>query len=358
MVISRPRWVPLALLAAALGFAAPLLPARAEQAQPPAAPQRTDQAQASAAPPAASCQIDSEIDTKSRSDIEGAAFDFTNRLVKNDTAGAVALLTGEAQHVMDAKRLAEVEKKTIQPEAPYSKLEVVHTYFVQATGTGNFIRAVCGSQKGDDWAAVAAKPGTAQAHVLVSAETANNRWAFTLWLMPENGTWRVRYFYRGMEGVAGKTLPEMLALARAERDAGRMFNASILYGGLPPLTDRGPVFRLGVAQTIQKEMANVTPPQDIKGQPPFTFSMAGDHYAVANIGALGIGNKLGLLFVLPHQTWKGEKDADVDNRHFIDAFRKTYPEYAKVFGFVSAQAVKPDNSGVFDTVYQEGTGYQ
>jgi hypothetical protein len=52
-----------------------------------------------------------------------------------------------------------------------------------------------------------------------------------------------------------------------------------------------------------------------------------------------------------------KKEIDAQNRKFLDAFRTAHPEWEKVFGFMSARAMKPDNSGGFGTVYASGKGY-
>ena len=71
----------------------------------------------------------------------------------------------------------------------------------------------------------------------------------------------------------------------------------------------------------------------------------------------GVGHDLGLIFVLPFDRWDGTAGAEAHNHAFIDAFVATHPDYARVFRFLVARAMKPDNSGGFGTVYNAQTGY-
>jgi hypothetical protein len=153
------------------------------------------------------------------------------------------------------------------------------------------------------------------------------------------------------------TSDTLLERARKERDSGHLFNAAMLYSGVQTTMDRGPAFELGIGQALRNDLAKFKIPDELAGNPPFLWKMDG---ATCRVGAAqigGIGKQLGLMFALPQTSWTSDQDADRKNRDFINAFIKTHPDYIRDFGFLVARAFKPDNSGGFGTVYENGKGF-
>jgi hypothetical protein len=108
---------------------------------------------------------------------------------------------------------------------------------------------------------------------------------------------------------------------------------------------------------VEKESRELKRPLDLQSDPPFTWNLNGVQYRVAQISVIGIDDRLGLIFILPQTSWTDEKNADTTNRAFIKAFIATHPDYSRVFGFLVARALKPDNSGGFGTVYDSEKGF-
>lgn len=305
---------------------------------------------------AGSCAIDNEIDQQDRATINGVAMDFVDKVLASDAERAYSATTRELQAHTPLHRFA-ASLSALQGMAPYGNVHVAHSYFIRSIGTGLEARALCGSMADYRWVSVAIKPGRTQAHVEIAAKTRNNDWTFTLWLLPEGGAWRVQYFNTSASAIVGQGPEMLLAKARAEGNAGRTFNAALLYAGVAATAGRGPTFQLGVMQALQQDLAKFTLPPDMKGKTPYIWHLAGHTYRVADVSLIGAAGQLGLIFTLPKPEWRGDADADESNRAFIADFRSTHPEYARAFAFLSASATKPDNSGGFRTLYTNGKGF-
>lgn len=302
-----------------------------------------------------SCAMDEEIASPERAAANDAGMAFLNAVLSSRSETAYSMMTRKAQDTTSAEKLS-VDLNGLAKQS-FAKLRIAHTYFVETLGSGQDQRVVCGTISGTDWVAVEATPGARQAYVVISAETINNDWAFTFWLLSEGANWRVHSFHADFAAIVGRTPDDLLKLARQQSDAGHAFNAQMLYVALGGVVGRGPVFQLGIVQTIQGDLRNFKRPTELQGQPPFNWRLSGMEYKVRGVTILGIDGKLGLIFILPQAIWNGDDDADKRNHAFLDAFMATHPEYSEVFGFLVAQAQKPDDSGGFRTVYEANKGY-
>jgi hypothetical protein len=303
------------------------------------------------------CQVDGEVDTSIKSGIASAAMPFAEKMITGQVEEDYASTTDEVRASIPASKFALDVKAFVIASGPFSDLKVEHTYFVQSSGTGPEARTVCGPLDKDDWVAVNIKPGLTQAHVVMSAQTRNNSWAVTLWLLQVGQTWRVQYFNISMSQMVGISAAKMLDMAQTERKAGHDFNASMLYVGAQSMTSRGPAFQLGLEQTLRKDLEDFKSPPELSGKPPFDWVMNGHAYRVGKVTILGVDKKLGLVFELPQTDWKSNEDAALRNHAFVDAFVATHPDSSRVISFLVARAIKPDHSGGFGTVYEYGKGY-
>jgi hypothetical protein len=95
----------------------------------------------------------------------------------------------------------------------------------------------------------------------------------------------------------------------------------------------------------------------VRGTPPFSWTLNGEKYQVGQVSMIGVGHDVGITFVLPQTSWTSEDDIETKNRAFINAFIATHPEYARIFNFLVARAMKPDNSGGYATVYENQKGF-
>lgn len=306
---------------------------------------------------AGKCQKDNEISVAQRDALDAVAMKVVGDALAKDTAAVYAAMTKEVKSKLSLDKFSSGFLPIVQQMGPFEDPHVVHTYFVQSVGTGPDTKIVCGPIENDQWVSLAARPGLDQAHVLIEAETRNNDWALTLWLLPEDNGWRVQYFNMAVASIVGMTPDVLLAKAREERDSGHMFNAAMLYAGVQATIDRGPAFELGIGQSFRDDLSKFKTPPEMSGNPPFNWKMGGAEYRVGAVQVGGIAKQLGIMFLLPHDTWTNNEDADKANRDFILAFIKSHPDYTRVFSFLVARAYKPDNSGGFATVYENGKGF-
>lgn len=107
---------------------------------------------------------------------------------------------------------------------------------------------------------VNAKPGPAEAHVIVEAQTVNNTVVFVVWLIVEQGIWRVQSVHFATAEMVGKSAGDLQKTAQAEDQAGHDFNAFILYAAALQLTDRGPFFQLGIRPEIESALGALRRP--------------------------------------------------------------------------------------------------
>lgn len=302
------------------------------------------------------CQRDDEIAPQTRTAVETAAMTYVRVILSGDSTSAFAMMTKEAQAAIPLDKFPALIAG-VRTMAPSDKLRVGHSYFVQSAGSGSQARTVCGPLSDYRWIALEIKPDLEQAHVEIEGVARNNDLAFSLWLLPEAGAWRVQYFHLGDSTIVGLTPEMLLKRARDERDLGHPLNAAMLYAGVQATIDRGPAFQLGLQQALQEDLQNFELPSELRGKPPFSWRMNREAYSVDQVSIVGIDRKLGLIFVLPQKTWKGAQEADRANRAFLNAFIATHGDYARVFKFLIARALKPDKSGGFGTVYESGKGF-
>lgn len=244
--------------------------------------------------------------------------------------------------------------------APYSPPRIVHAYLLKSIGasigTNAGARGLCGPVSDDKWVSVAITPGEDTAYVLVDTDSRNNGWTFAIELTREDTAWRTRFVHFDISSAVGLDSARLLDMGRREREAGHAFNAYMLVTGAAYTAQRGPDLQLGITQPILAEFEKITVPPELTGKPPFHWTLNGKVFDLTTATLIGVDKQLGLSFDLPQKDWPGYDAVDARNHEFIDAFRAANPDYARVFTFVVARAMKPDNSGGFATVYDDKTG--
>ena len=119
--------------------------------------------------------------------------------------------------------------------------------------------------------------------MVLSADARNNKLAFVVWLVPEQGEWKVQSFHLNISSLADKDSLQLWELARTQQARQHSFNAALLYAAAAQTGDRGPNFQLGITQLISSDMSKLAVPAEIKGQPPFLWKDGGITYRVANV---------------------------------------------------------------------------
>jgi hypothetical protein len=301
-----------------------------------------------------SCSQDQEIAADERSAIERAALSFAEALT-SDPADLLGRMTSEAQSSTTSQVMRRMAAELRQCRAREFKIE--RTYLVEATGSAPDGRAICGLLANNQWVSVSVKTGTRQAHVILKAQALNKDYALALWLLPEDGAWKVGLAHLNEASISGRDADQVFALAKAERGAGHAFNATLLYVVARGLVERGPGMQLGMTQSIAEDAQTFKVPAELAGPPPFRWHLGDTTYTVASISPIGLEGQLGLILLLPQDTWPGTERVIESNKKFITAFLAAHPEISTVFQFVAARAELPDHTGGYGTVYRIGKGF-
>jgi hypothetical protein len=298
-----------------------------------------------------SCRTDDEISAKDRATLDAMAIVFVQNALGPNPETAYSNFTADAKGSVNSEKFVAMFRQGIQPNGPYKNLRVAHTYLAQVTGSTQEQRVVCGNLSSPEgWVAVNAKPGTAQGHVIVEAQTLNNTWAFIIWLVPEQGNWHVQYTQATVTAMVGKNAEDLLRMAESEMHENHNFNAYILYAAALQLASRGPFLQLGIQPEIQKGLENSKPPSVLQGQPPFDWQLGKSSYRVLNVGPIGVSQKVYLKIDHEIGPWADDKDADKKNRELISTFSSSYPEYKHAFAGLVVTAHERGGNRGFGTV--------
>jgi hypothetical protein len=299
----------------------------------------------------ASCGTDDEIPAKDRAPDEHWAILCVKSALESHPDTAYSVLTSEAKTNFTSDKFVAMFRQSIQPMAPFNDLHVAHTYFAKVSGGTQPQQVICGIiSSPKTWVAVSAKPGLTQAHVIVEAETLNNTWAFVLWLMADEGIWRIQYVQAVPTAIVGRSSENLQNMADVEKKKNHIFNAYILYATAMQLAARGPFFQLGIQPEIQKDLSALQAPRELQGRPPFTWQFGQTSFKVLNVGALGISKKIYLQVDQELESWVSDKDADERNHELISAFAKAYPEYKDAFSGLVVRAHERGGTRGFGTV--------
>jgi hypothetical protein len=300
-----------------------------------------------------SCGTDDEISSKQRAGVNQIAMDFVQNALGPNPETAYSTFTAEAKRNLDSEKFVAMFKQGIQRMGPFKNLHVAHTYLAKVTGGSQEQRVICGNLSSPEgWVAVNVKPGPAQVHLIVEAQTVNNTWAFVLWLLPEQGNWHVQYFQVMASAMVGKTAEDLHRMAESERQKNHNFNAYVLYAAASQLAARGPFFQLGIQPDIQNGLENLKAPRDLQGHPPFVWQSGQSSFKVLNVGPIGVAQKLYLQVDHEIEPWANDKDADKINHDLISAFARAYPEYKDVFAGLVVRAHEHGGNRGFGTVFE------
>jgi hypothetical protein len=298
-----------------------------------------------------SCKADDEVPPQDRESIGQVALKFVEDALGPNTSSAYAAFTANAKESVPLEQFVSGFQNTIKPMGPFKNLRVAHTYLPKLTGGTQEQRVVCGNfSSPEGWVAVNAKPGPVEAYAIVEGDTVNNTSAFIIWLLPEQGNWRVQYVHFATITMVGKSADDLQKIAAGENAKQHTFNAFILYSAALQLADRGPFFQLGTKPEIEKAIGNVPRPPTLQGQAPFVWHFDKSTFTVLNVGPIGIGGKIYLLIDHEVKPWAEDEEADRENRNLITAFAKAYPEYKEAFAGLIVRAHERGSNRGFGSV--------
>jgi hypothetical protein len=295
------------------------------------------------------CQEDAHISAAKRNGIESAAMDFIHKLLGTDPENAFEMMSKAGETTVTREQL-KAQATVIRGMEP-KNIAVQHTYVVELRGKSPG-RVVCGTDfaKSDGWESLEAADVPEQAHVLIKAETLNNFLAYTVWLIPEQNSWKVQSFWMNVASLADKDSTQLLRLGQAQREKGHNFNAALLYAAAAQVANRGPNFQMGITQAISGEAAALAVPPEIRGAGPFLWKNGATSYKVLGVGPIAIGGKLYLTLVHEVSPWQSNQQVDGWNKEFLGYFKQRFPEYSDTFAGLVARAMERGSNRGFGTV--------
>jgi hypothetical protein len=226
-----------------------------------------------------------------------------------------------------------------------------HTYFIKLIGKSpGRVQCATDLKKPDGWESLEAVDVSEQAYVLISADTINNHLVLTVWLVPEQSSWKVQSFWMNVSTLADKDSMWLWQFAHEQRTKGHNFNAAIYYAAAAQVANRGPSFQLGIVQTISEDLSTLSAPTEIKGQPPFFWKNGEKTYKVLQVGPMAIGGKI--YFTVNHEVspWQSNEQVDGWNKEFVRYIKQRFPEYSDAFAGIVIRAMERGTSRGFGTV--------
>jgi hypothetical protein len=298
---------------------------------------------------AADCRTDDEISADDRAMLARTALGFVETLLGASPETGYPITSSAAQQAVSRAQFLMTVRQATQSMGPLTNLRMTQAHLVTITA-GQSSQVICGPPgRPEEKVFVATNPGAKHAHLLVEGEGKNNGWVFVLWLVPEPD-WRVQYFHIIPGAMVGKSARDIWELARSERDHGHKFNAAVLYATANQLAYRGPNFRLGISQEVERELKDLDLPPEIQGPPPFTWKFGDRAYKILNVGPIGVGGKIYLTITQETERWQDDQEPDRHNRALIAEFRQAFPEYAAVFVGLVVGAQEPGGNRLYRTV--------
>jgi hypothetical protein len=271
-------------------------------------------------------------------------------LLGPNASSAYSFLSKAGKLDVPDEQVLEQAAAAIQQVKP-EKLAVQHTYLINLVGMSPG-RVVCATDltKPDGWVSVVAGDFPEQAYVLLSAHTVNNQLVFTVWLVPEAGTWKVQSFSMHVATLAEEGSEQLWQKARTQKLEGHDLNAALLYATAAETANRGPNLQLGLASAIGNDMSQLSIPAEIRGQPPFQWKTPDGSFKVLVIGPIAVGGKVYLMIRDESPPWTNDSQIDARNRKLIAFVKRRFPEYSDSFAGIVVQAHEEGTHRVYGTV--------
>ena len=302
------------------------------------------------------CEHDDEIEAAWRAEPEKQAAAFIVAFTGGDTKTAYNRLSDLLKAKVTQAQFDDIAKG-VRGAGPFSTAKLERIFRPRVVGSQDNI--ICELSGPDGWVRVRAVPGKAQAHFVYSTATRDNDWAWTLWLVENDGPWEIVSFNLNPSSLAGLYTRDLVKLAKEQDAKGHGFNAHMLYVGAAFVANRGNEFQLGISQDAQEAARTHTAPGELAGNPPFAWTYDGTTFSVELVQITAVAKELGLMIVHRDAKWDGKDNADADrrNRKLIDGFVKAHPEFKEAFGFLVARIMRPSEDNGYGTMFSAKTGY-
>jgi hypothetical protein len=297
-----------------------------------------------------SCSEDANISAAKRKLIESAANNFLQKLLTGASEDVVVMMSKDGQANVTREQLKSYVAMLSQQWKPQNT-SIQHTYLLKLIGKSAG-RILCGRdlKKPDGWESLKAADVSEQAYVSISAETINNRLVFTIWLVPEETSWKIQSIWMNVATLADKDSLWLWQFAEEQRKKGHNFNAALYYAAAAQVSNRDPNFQMGIVQSISEDVATLTVPPEVKGPPPFFWKNGEQTYKVLQVGPMAIGGKIYLALHHEVSPWQSNEQVDGWNKDFIRYIKQRLPEYSDAFAGLIIRAVERGTSRGFGTV--------
>lgn len=297
-----------------------------------------------------SCGQDNHISAPQRQAIDSAALHFVRTLLGSDPSAAYNLMSPEGrQQVPNVHVLQQIA--TVLEHFKPKGIKVQHTYIIHIHGSSPG-RVVCATDLSTPggWVSIVAANVPEQAYVVLSAQAINNQFAYTIWLVPESGTWKVQSFHDNIATLGSETSDQLWKRARAQKAERHDFNAALLYVAAFQTASRGPNFQLGIDNSIAEEMSQLPLPPEIKGRPPYDWKSSGMTFKVLSFGPIAVGGKIYVEIRYESPVWSSDSQVNGWNKKLIAYVKTHFPEYSDAFAGIVIRAHEKGTRQIFGTV--------
>ncbi len=307
---------------------------------------------------ASQCKADSEILAVDRSSVDAIAIGVSQAVFKGDGDAAFRAMSEAAQASTKASDLAQYAR-IVERSGPYQDIRVAHTYQIDVKGGRDPLPpTICGHSLTDPEAvALSMEAIPRQFHVEIRAHTINNDWTMFVWLIPEKGALKVLSLNLNASAISGRNGPELHKLAVTQAARGHRVNAVLLYQAAEGVSGRGPNATPIWKRDLDKDANGLALPPEFTAGSSGGWRFGGETFHTNDVGVLGVGGSLSLIFVRHPASWSDVKTTDAGNRAFVTGLLKSHPEFSDGFQAIVVRAMKPDGSGGLGTVYEFGKGF-
>lgn len=290
---------------------------------------------------------------------QATALKFVQAAMEGDLSTARSLLVPEAKTDASKAQIAAITAslKAMNVGQPTLSKAYLLKYDIVPKDIAHVPCMAPGPNRGMDF--VAAGPALKQAYVLFTAHTQGEGVStYTIWLRIDDGAWRIVSFHLDPSRMGGRDAFAWWSIAKEQRRQGHDLNAALLYSTARALLYRGPFYQPAGLVPLLQDMQTLHMPDEIKGKPPFNWTLDGQIFKVMSVSPVGVpGGKVVLALVQQSSDWTTDEDADRQNHWLINTYMKVHPEWSQVFDYIASRTCKPDLSLCFGTMYAKGAGY-
>jgi hypothetical protein len=287
------------------------------------------------------CHDGAEIDAGKKSAIAATTLEFMGAVLSGDVDAAYNHFSDAAKANTPRDQFQAV-LQGFKPAGPFHSLRVERIMTVTGWGDNSQSNgiAICSKDAAhpENGTTVAIQKTQEQAYALVTAQGQGppETWVAAVWLIPKAEKWEVHSFHATIGTVSGQGPERYLAMARTEKEHGHLLNAGMLYSDAASIAERGPFYRLGIADVIQREAQQITLPAELRREAPLT-GPAGS-FNLLHMNTIPLQGKLYLIVAYETDQWKTRNEIEGKNLALLTTFARRFPEYSDVFGGLVAEA--------------------